>query len=64
MQLLVQIKVQALKISLLVLVINLLGCAAEPFLTDEGSAAVQHVHRQNIEFLEKGVLRRPMNLPR
>ncbi|MEH6450172.1 MAG: hypothetical protein V7765_15975 [Oleispira sp.] len=58
MQLLVPLKVQALKIGSLALIISLLGCATEPFVTDEGSAAAQHADRQNIEFLEKGVPRR------
>jgi hypothetical protein len=61
MQLLVPLKVQALKISSLALTIRLLGCATEPFVTDEGSAAAQHADRQNIEFLEKGVPSRPID---
>lgn len=65
MQLLVQLiapmKVRAFKISLLAVVISLMGCAAEPFVTDEGSAAAQHADRQNIEFLEEGVPSRPID---
>jgi hypothetical protein len=48
-------------ISLWVCVLSLIGCASEPFVTDEGSAAAQHADRQNIEFQEKGVPRRPVN---
>jgi len=36
-----------------------MGCAAEPFVTDEGSAAALHADRQNVEFQEKGVVIRP-----
>ena len=60
-QLIAPMKVRAFKISLLALVISLMGCAAEPFVTDEGSAAAQHADRQNIEFQEEGVPRRPNN---
>ncbi len=45
-------------ISSLALVLALMGCASEPFVTDEGSAAAQHADRQNIEFQEEGVPRR------
>ncbi len=48
-------------ISSLVLVLSLMGCASEPFVTDEGSAAAQHADRQNIEFQEKGVPWRPID---
>jgi hypothetical protein len=58
MQWLVQIKMQVVKISSLALIVSLMGCASEPFVTDEGSAAVQHSDRQNIEFQEEGVPRR------
>jgi hypothetical protein len=61
-QLIALLKVRAFKISLLALVISLMGCAAEPFVTDEGSAAAQHADRQSIEFQEKGVPRRPVTL--
>lgn len=46
---------RVVNISSLVLLLSLLGCASEPFVTDEGSAAAQHADRQNIEFQEKGV---------
>jgi hypothetical protein len=61
MQFLAQIKVQVLKISSLTLIISLMGCATEPFVTDEGSAAAQHAERQNIEFQEEGVPSRPID---
>jgi len=35
--------------------VNLSGCACKNFVTDEGSAAVQHAERLNVEFQEKGV---------
>lgn len=60
MQLLVQIKVQILKISSLFLIIGMIGCASEPFVTDDGSAAAQQADRQNTEFLEEGVPSRPV----
>ncbi len=54
-------KIQYLKISSLLLFICLLGCASEPFVTDEGSTAAQHADRQNKEFEEEGVPSRPVN---
>lgn len=61
MQLFVPRTIQILKISSFALFIGLMGCATEPFVTDEGSAAAQHADRQNIEFQEKGVPRRPVD---
>lgn len=55
MQLLAQIKVQVLTISSWILMISLIGCASEPFVTDEESAAALQADRQNTEFQEKGV---------
>ena len=52
---------RVVNISSLVLLLSLIGCASEPFVTDEGSAAAQHADRQNIEFQEKGVPRRSDN---
>jgi len=54
-----QLHSRVFNISLLVLVFSLMGCAAEPFVTDEGSAAALHADRQNVEFQEKGVVIRP-----
>lgn len=56
-----QLLSRVLNISSLVLVLSLISCASEPFVTDEGSAAAQHADRQNIEFLEKGVPSRAIN---
>jgi len=64
MQWLIQIKMQVLKISSLALIVSLIGCASEPFVTDEGSAAAQHSDRQNVEFQEKGVPRRDPDILR
>lgn len=64
MQWLVQIKMQVVKISSLALIFSLMGCASEPFVTDQGSAAAQHSDRQNVEFQEKGVPRRGPDLLR
>jgi outer membrane lipoprotein SlyB len=50
-----QLLSQVFHIRSLVLVLSLTGCASEPFVTDEGSAAAQHADRQNVEFQEKGV---------
>lgn len=61
MKLLMPIKVKVLKISSLAFFVSLMGCATEPFVTDEGSAAAQHADRQNIEFQEKGVPSRPLD---
>ncbi|MBL4799055.1 MAG: hypothetical protein JKY50_16705 [Oleispira sp.] len=61
MKLLVPIKVTVFNISSLALFISLMGCATEPFVTDDGSAAAQHADRQNIEFLEEGVPSRPID---
>lgn len=52
---------RVVNISSPVLLLSLIGCASEPFVTDEGSAAAQHADRQNIEFQEKGVPRRSDN---
>jgi hypothetical protein len=56
-----QLLSRVVNISSLVLVLSLIGCASEPFVTDDGSAAAQHADRLNIEFQEKGVPRRPNN---
>ncbi|CCK74289.1 MAG: hypothetical protein KBT75_03340 [Oleispira antarctica] len=61
MQLLAQIKVQVLTISSWILMISLIGCASEPFVTDEESAAALQADRQNTEFQEKGVPSRPID---
>jgi PBP1b-binding outer membrane lipoprotein LpoB len=51
--------IRVLKMSLVItgiaLIMSLSGCASEPFVTDEDSAAAQHADRQNVEFQEKGV---------
>ena len=41
--------------------ISLIGCASEPFVTDEESAAALQADRQNTEFQEKGVPSRPID---
>ena len=56
-----QLLSRVLNISSLVLMLSLISCASEPFVTDEGSAAAQYADRQNIEFLEKGVPSRPVD---
>jgi hypothetical protein len=48
---------RVVNISSLVLLLSLIGCASEPFVT----AAAQHADRQNIEFQEKGAPRRSDN---
>jgi len=58
-----QLLFRVVNISSLVLVLSLIGCASEPFVTDEGSAAAQHADRQNIEFQEKGVRLRSAKIP-
>lgn len=50
---------QIFHIRLLVLILSVTGCASEPFVTDEGSAAARHADLQNIEFQEKGGVLRP-----
>lgn len=64
MQWLAQINMQVVNISSLALIVSLMGCASEPFVTDEGSAAAQHSDRQNGEFQEKGVPRRDPDILR
>lgn len=50
--------VKVVNLTSLAVLISLIGCASEPFVTDEGSAAAQQADRQNIEFQEKGVPRK------
>lgn len=54
-----QTVIRVLNLSSLMLVFGLVGCASEPFVMDEGSAATQHADRQNVELQEKGVPTRP-----
>ncbi len=67
MRLLISMKLKMLKvlnIISLALIASLIGCASEPFVTDEDSAAAQHADRQNIEFQEEGVPRKEPDLLR
>jgi hypothetical protein len=67
MQLSISMKLKMLKvleIISLTIIVSLMGCASEPFVTDEGSAAAQHADRQNIEFQEEGVPRKEPDLLR
>lgn len=50
-----QLLSQVFNVISLAFILGLMGCASEPFVTDEGSAAAQHADRQNVEFQEEGV---------
>ncbi len=67
MRLLISMKLKMLKvlnIISLTIIASLMGCASEPFVTDEGSTAAQHADRQNVEFQEEGVPRKEPDLLR